>query len=100
MRNKIQTSLATLALLLGMLALALNVRLEAQLRNTIPTPAEFVDYTGTNRIVIGSSLQTPIQIWYGTNVNTGITSTNRQFLGGTGVTNTFLIRDGIITGIQ
>jgi hypothetical protein len=76
---------------LGLLAIAAGDRL-----GFAPS---FGDSTGTNTWEwVDPGLA--VKISYGTNVYTGITS-NRVFLGGTPpVTNTLVIRNGIIVGIQ
>lgn len=71
----------------------------AQVVRAFATPARFDDYTGTNSLTIGSGLKTPISLTWGTNVYTGATS-NLLFLRTALATNTLVIQNGIITGIQ
>jgi hypothetical protein len=58
---------------------------------------KFGDSTGTNWMTWSNSGLAPTFYVNGTNY-TGIT-TNRQFLGGTGITNTLVIRNGYIVDI-
>jgi hypothetical protein len=84
---------------LFLLAVAAAFPLLAQVVSTAVTPVRWVDATGTNFVGIASSSGAPFTLQQGTNSYTGIT-TNRAVLFGTGITNTLVIKNGLIVGIQ
>jgi hypothetical protein len=84
-------SVALVAIAFSVVAAVISTRTDA---------VQWVDYTGTNFFRINTTLGAPLQVINGSTVNTAVLSTNRQFLGGTGVTNTLIIRNGLIVGIQ
>lgn len=66
----------------------------ATIVNRMPTPAAFYDYTGTNSIVIDSSLNSPISIQRGATTYNAYTGTNDMS------TNTLEIVNGIVVGVH
>lgn len=75
-------------------AIAMMLATAAVIVNRNPTPAVWYDYTGTNGVQIANDLGAPISILTGGVWTNGIASTN--VVG----TNTLIIRNGLVVGIE
>ena len=90
MKKHLYTSLAFVLGFVLALGLAFTVV------NRMPTPAAFVDQSGTNGVIIGDTNM--VQVFSGTNNYIGFTVTTNMLSGG-GKTNTLIFNNGILTGI-